>query len=131
MNARGGSQTRPSRLRMKWFTFLFALFIVLIIILADLGKLGPLVIMRIPYADKVGHFILYGILALLINLTLFRSVPRERRKRVAWISSLILALLIGLEEFSQQYFANRTFSLIDLSASYLGVIVFSWLALKM
>jgi VanZ family protein len=116
---------------MKWLTVLFALFIVIIIVLADMGKLGRLFIMQFPYADKAGHFILYGILALLINLTLFRSVPPGSRKRVAWISSLILALLIGLEEFSQQYFANRTFSLSDLSASYLGVMVFSWLAMKM
>lgn len=115
---------------MKWLTILFTLFIVLVVILADLGKLGNLFITRIPYADKAGHFILYGILALLINLTLFRSFPFERRKQVAIIGGLILALLIGLEEFSQQYFAERTFSLSDLSASYLGVIVFSWLAIK-
>lgn len=115
---------------MKWFTFLFVLFIVLIIVLADMGKLGSLFIMRLPYADKAGHFILYGILALLINLSLFRSLPLRSRKWAAVISGLTLSLLIGLEEFSQQYFANRTFSLSDLSASYLGVIVFSWLAMK-
>jgi VanZ family protein len=115
---------------MKWLTILFALFILLIIVLADLGKLSTLFFTRIPYADKAGHFILYGILALLINLTLFRSLPLHSRKPVAVVSGLILALLIGIEEFSQQYFSNRTFSLGDLSASYLGVIVFSWLAIK-
>jgi VanZ family protein len=115
---------------MKWLTILFALFILLIIVLADLGKLSTLYITHIPYADKAGHFILYGILALLINLTLFRSLPLRSRKRLALFSGLILALLIGIEEFSQQYFSNRTFSLGDLSASYLGVIVFSWLAIK-
>ena len=116
---------------MKWLTVLFVLFIILIIILADTGNLGILYhINRIPYADKAGHFILYGILALLINLTLFRSFPSLSRQRVAVISSLILALLIGLEEFSQQYFSNRTFSLGDLMASYLGLISFSWLAIQ-
>jgi len=116
---------------MKWLTVLFVLFIILIIVLADTGKLGILYnISRIPYADKVGHFILYGILILLIDLTLFRSLPLRSRKRVAVISGLILALLIGLEEFSQQYFADRTFSLMDLGAGYLGVIFFSWLAVK-
>jgi VanZ family protein len=120
---------------MKWLTIVFTLFIILIIILADMGKLSTLFIMRIPHADKAGHFILYGILALLINLTLFRSLPASlslprSRKWVAVVSGLILALLIGAEEFSQQYFADRTFSLSDLSASYLGVIVFSWLAMK-
>lgn len=116
---------------MKWLTILFALFIILIIVLADLGKLGILQIFnQIPLGDKAGHFILYGILALLINLTLFSSVPSQSRKRVAIISGLILALLIGLEEFSQRNFSNRTFSLSDLTASYLGLIFFSWLALR-
>lgn len=115
---------------MKWLTILFTLFILLAIVLADMGKLGAVFITQIPYADKFGHFILYGILALLVNLTLFRSLPLRSRKWVAVVSSLTLALLIGLEEFSQQYFANRTFSLSDLSASYLGVTIFSWLATK-
>jgi len=116
---------------MKWLTILFGLFIILIIILADTGNLGILqLVNQIPLGDKAGHFILYGILILLIDLTFFRSVPVQGRKRIAVISGLVLALLIGLEEFSQQSFPNRTFSLSDLTASYLGVIFFSWLALR-
>jgi VanZ family protein len=115
---------------MKWLTILFTLFVLLIIVLADMGKLGTLFLTRIPYADKAGHFILYGILTLLINLSLFRSLPLRTQKWLAVFSGLILAMLIGVEEFSQQYFSNRTFSLGDLSASYLGVIVFSWVAVK-
>jgi VanZ family protein len=116
---------------MKWLTILFALFIILIIILADLGKLGILqTVNRIPLGDKAGHFILYGILTLLINLTVFPSLSLQSRKRVAVISGLILALLIGLEEFSQRNFPSRTFSLGDLTASYLGVIFFSWMAIR-
>ena len=116
---------------MKWLTILFALFIILIIILADLGKLSILqAVNRIPLGDKAGHFILYGILTLLTNLTLFGSFPSHSRRRVAVISGLTLALLIGLEEFSQRNFSSRTFDLGDLTASYLGVIFFSWLALR-
>ena len=116
---------------MKWLTILFTLFIILIIILADTGNLGIFAILyHVPYADKLGHFILYGILALLINLTLFRSLPSQNRIGVAVLSGLILIVLIGIEEFSQRSLSNRTFSLEDLSASYLGVIVFSWLAIK-
>ncbi len=116
---------------MKWLTLLFTLFIILIIVLADLGKLGILsIIYRIPYADKAGHFILYGILILLIDLTLFRSLPLQSRRWIAVISGLILALLIGLEEFSQRNFSTRTFSLGDLTASYLGLLFFSWLAVR-
>lgn len=116
---------------MKWLTILFALFIILIIVLADLGKLGILeAVNRIPLGDKAGHFILYGILTLMTNLTLFGSFPSQSRRQVAVVSSLTLALLIGLEEFSQRNFSSRTFDLGDLTASYLGVIFFAWLALR-
>ena len=115
---------------MKWLTILFAFFIILIIVLADTGNLGILrAVNEIPLGDKAGHFILYGILALLINLTFFGSFPSQSRTRIAVISGLILALLIGLEEFSQRNFSSRTFSMGDLGASYLGIVFFSWIAL--
>ena len=116
---------------MKWLTILFTLFIILIIVLADMGRLGILdLVNRIPYADKAGHFILYGILILLIDLTIFRSLPLQSRKWVTVISGLTLALLIGLEEFSQRNFSNRVSSWSDLTASYLGVIFFSCVAMQ-
>lgn len=116
---------------MKWLAILFTLFIILIIILADMGKLGILgFVNQIPYGDKIGHFVLYGILTLLLDLTLLRSLPHRSPKLIVLLTGSILALVIGLEEFSQQYFANRTFSLLDLAFSYLGVIFFSWVALK-
>ena len=116
---------------MKWLTILFALFIILIIVLADVGQLGILqTVNRIPFGDKAGHFILYGILIFLVNLTLFRSIPFQSRTRIAVTSGLILALLIGLEEFSQRNFPSRTFDMGDLTASYLGLLCFSWLALR-
>ena len=121
----------PLQFLMKSLTVLFTLFIIIIIILADTGNLGGLSILyHIPFADKVGHLILYGILALLVNLTIFRAAPLQNRKWIAILSGAILALLIGLEELSQRSFSNRTFDLVDLSASYLGVIFFSWLAMK-
>ena len=114
---------------MKWLTILFTLFIILIIVLADTGNLGIFgFLYHIPYADKAGHFVLYGILALLVNLTLFRTVRNQNRIWIALISSSVLFFLIGIEEFSQRSFSNRTFDLVDLSAGYLGVIFFSWLA---
>lgn len=114
---------------MKYLTILFTLFIILIIILADLGQLGFLKILnQIPFADKIGHFILYGILTLLLDLTFTRALPHPSRKMVILRIALILSLLIGLEEYSQQFFTKRTFDLVDLTFSYLGVIFFSWVA---
>ena len=116
---------------MKWLTSVYFAFIILIVVLADTGKLGFLgVVNEFPYGDKVGHFILFGMLAFLLDLTFFQALPHADRKRVAVIIGLILALLISLEEFSQKFFPERTFSLFDLSASYMGVIFFSWVPLK-
>ncbi len=117
---------------MKWLAILFAFLLLVIIVLADMGALPPFlqVWKDLPYGDKAGHFILYGILTLLVDLALFRSHPNRSRKLLTITSGLILALLISLEEFSQRFFANRTFSLKDLTASLLGVIFFSWLALR-
>jgi polysaccharide biosynthesis protein VpsQ len=117
---------------MKWLAILFTFLILLIIVLADMGALPHFlqVWKDLPYGDKAGHFILYGILTLLVDLALFGARLNQSQKWLTVTSGLILALLIGLEEFSQRYFANRTFSLKDLAASYLGVIFFSWLALR-
>ena len=117
---------------MKRAAILFTLFILLIIVLADAGILARYVgfVYAFPFGDKAGHFILYGILTLLINLALFRSRPDQSRTRLAIRCGLTLALLIGLEEFSQQYFSHRTFDLVDLSFSYLGLVCFSWVAIK-
>jgi uncharacterized membrane protein HdeD (DUF308 family) len=74
---------------MKWLTFFFALFILLIIILADLGKLGILrVINQIPWGDKAGHFILYGILTLLLDLTFIRSFPNRSPKLIVVLEQI-------------------------------------------
>jgi VanZ family protein len=116
---------------MKWLAIFFGLFIVAIIVLADNDMLGIMgFVNQIPYGDKAGHFILYGILTFLVDLALFRSRPSISRQLVALRVALILGLLIGLEEFSQQYFPSRTFDLIDLTFSYLGVTFFSWMALR-
>ena len=124
---------------MKWLAILFGILVVAIIVLADAGTLprylGPF--HDFQNGDKVGHFILYGILTFLIDLALLRSPPHQSssslktsRKLLAVKCGLILAFAITVEEFSQQYFSNRTFDLVDLTFSYLGVIFFSWLAVK-
>jgi len=111
--------------------------IVAIIILADKGMLGFLgVINSIPYGDKVGHFILYGIMTLLLDLTFMNSRPhpsstlRTGQHLIVLRVALIFGFIVGLEEFSQKFFPNRTFDLVDLTFSYLGVTFFSWLALR-
>ena len=114
----------------KRLAILLGTAIVVFIVLADLGLLGPLGwIYAFPYGDKVGHFALFGLLSLFANLAAFEKWPRLDRTALALRVSLLLAVLIGLEESSQKLFPLRTFSLRDLAAGYLGVALFALLAL--
>ncbi len=117
---------------MKWITFLFALFILAVIVLADLGILPHFlsIVYDFPNGDKVGHFILFGLLGFLLTFTFTRSLPNRTRALVALSIGLILMLLIALEEISQMFVSTRTFDLIDLLASYVGVVLGGFIALK-
>lgn len=117
---------------MKRIAILFTIFILLVIILADLNRIPNFIkaIYDFPNGDKAGHFILFGLLSFFITLASLHSLPNHNPKLVALSIGLILALLIGLEEFSQKYFPSRTFDLIDLLASYIGVFVGGWIAAK-
>jgi VanZ family protein len=112
----------------RWAIF-FGGFIVAVIILADTHHLGLLGgIYQIPLGDKAGHFFLFGLLSLIVNLAVFEARPKQEKSRLAVGTSLILALFIGLEELSQIWISTRTSSLFDLTASYLGVAFFAWCA---
>jgi VanZ family protein len=110
---------------MKKTAALFFLFIVVIVILADTGNLPHPVnaIYRIPYGDKFGHFILFGLLNFFVTRAALSSLSSHRPIRVALSVGLTLALLIALEEWSQKLFPVRTFELLDLFASCLGAAV--------
>ena len=117
---------------MKHISILFTIFIIVIIILADNGNIPPFIrsIYDFENGDKLGHFILYGLLTFFITRTFFSALPSKSRSWVTLSVGFILSLLIGAEEWSQQFFSTRTFDLIDLSASYLGVVVGGWMAYK-
>lgn len=116
---------------MKYLAVGFTIFILVVILLADRGQLGFLYfIYDFPNGDKLGHFILYGLLNFFLTRAFLSSGQTLNRKRVALTTGLILAVLIGAEEWSQQFFSTRTFSLMDLLASYLGLIAGGWVALR-
>jgi hypothetical protein len=116
---------------MKKWAALFGTVIIAVIVLADRGQLGFLSrFYDFPHGDKVGHFSLFGLLSLLVNLAVFEAWPKRDRLPLALRASVLLAALIGLEEYSQQWFPTRHSSIWDLTASYLGVIFFAWMALR-
>ncbi|MCI5159107.1 MAG: trypsin [Candidatus Electrothrix sp. AUS1_2] len=105
------------------FGALFFGFFLYIIYAADQGTL-PFFIRRLymfPGGDKVGHFILLGIASFFANQVLY---PRHFLVfgKVFFVGSLIVLVAITAEEISQMFIVSRTFDLIDLSCSYLGVI---------
>jgi VanZ family protein len=120
---------------MKRWAIFFGLFIVLVIVLADTGHLGGVgKIYDFPGGDKVGHFVLFGLLSFVINLSVFEARPLAPLADKGWlalISSLILAVFVGLEEYSQRFFPVRSSDIFDFLASCAGIAFFAWLTVKL
>ncbi len=117
-------------MRVKWWALLFGIAILGIVILADIGQLGRLgFLYGFRYGDKAGHFLLFGILNLLVNLAAFEQWPRVRRLTLALRVDAIQMALMAIEELSQMLFPQRTFSMLDVLAGYLGVAAFTGVAL--
>ena len=79
-------------------------------------------IKSLPHGDKLGHFGLFGGLALLLNHSL-----SYRKLRLGWWAPQRGALLVMsfaiAEEFSQRYLPSRSFDLYDVLADVCGVTV--------
>ena len=110
---------------------LMALFIVAVILLADTASLGILRrISSFPYGDKVGHFVLYGLLSLLLSLAILRLMPQQPAKRLVVLTSFALGLMIAAEELSQVWLPSRSADWLDLVASFAGVAFSSAIVLR-
>ncbi|VXD25784.1 conserved membrane hypothetical protein [Planktothrix serta PCC 8927] len=100
--------------------------LLLIVITADLGNLPYYWLEKLPFYDVYGHFILYGIASVLSHQAL------GRQKLVIYniflpLGPFLFALVTIAEEMMQTLFPSRTFSLLDLSASLIGIIVFYYI----
>ena len=106
-----------------------ALVVLATLVAADLGQLTPFRrALGFPYADKVGHLLLFGILSLFVHLTAYDFLPLTPTRSVTIRCTLILTGIAALEEFSQIFLASRTASLSDLIASSAGIGAFGILA---
>lgn len=112
----------------KIAAILFFLFLLLVIVAADAGRMPPLLraMHDFPQGDHVGHFVLFGILAFLSARAFPRAV-RIGRLPVPLISVALLLFAIG-EECSQRLFSTRTWDLVDMACSIVGIVAGSWLA---
>lgn len=119
-------------MNVKWLAIGFAIFVVLVILFADLGYLqGALAALHeFPFGDKIGHFLLIGILCFLIISSLIQAYPSWNPKWIAFAAIFALAVVFTLEEASQGPIRGRHASLGDLSANYAGILYFGILALR-
>jgi len=120
---------------IKWITGLFILVLILIVITANLGlgyEYFPFMY-TIPGLDKVGHFFLMGVLSILVNL-LFKAEKTRLVSQDFLIGSLVVVLVVTLEELSQLFLIHRAFSWLDLAFDlggiFLGGRLASWLVRK-
>ncbi len=114
---------------MKLVIVIFVGLLAGIVISADHGALPDFVqvLYSFPGGDKAGHFLLMGTLSALINFGLWtRSVPLSFRGFI--LGNILVMIAVTLEEISQLWFRTRTFSLLDLSFDYAGILCGAYLA---
>jgi VanZ family protein len=114
---------------IKWLALAFFGLICVIVVIANAG-LGNRyfgLLFALPYGDKIGHFFLMGTLSLLVNLALEARTIRFGRFNPL-LGTLIVLLLVTIEEFSQIWVPTRTFSLLDLTFDYAGIWIFGRMA---
>lgn len=111
--------------RIKILAALYILVLAGIVVLADVKETQYLFrpVRRLPYGDKIGHFLLMGMFSLVVNLIL-----KARSVRVWKLSyllgSLIVLAIVTIEEFSQIFIRGRSFDVADLAADWAGIIIF-------
>ena len=116
---------------MKVLAALYILIIGVIIYGANTGRLGPVaeMIRKVPYGDAVMHAILMGLLAVAANhLLRFRII--QVGKWPLLLGSVLVVLFVIVEEATQLFIANRTFSWIDLGADFFGIWLFGHLGTR-
>lgn len=131
-------------LNLKRLTGVYALILVSIFLLSDFNLLPqPHALVRayvprtpileyfphrIPYDDKIAHFLMIGALALCVNLTLAAASFSIGKFRILKGSAIVL-IFMTLEELSQAFFPSRQCSWGDLLANYAGVLCFGQMAM--
>jgi len=77
----------------------------------------------ITFADKIAHFIEYGVFVILL-LRAFSHPPISSRVIVLYAFAVIVSIVFaGLDEYHQKFVPGRTADLYDLAADSLGIFV--------
>ena len=111
-------------MKIKIITLFYILLLAVTIAAADEGKLFRVysLVGKIPEGDKIGHFVLMGLLAWLLNASLGWRKSAVGGRKVLLGSAFVFAFAT-IEECSQRFFPARTFELLDLAGDYTGIAV--------
>lgn len=114
---------------MKFIAALFFTFLCVVLFMANTGQQTIVMDIKnaLPYGDKIGHICMYGSLTLFTNYAFkFRYFGKSKMNQYG---AVLVLLFSTTEEFSQIFFATRTFSLSDMAANLTGVTVFTLLSI--
>ncbi|WP_211183440.1 VanZ family protein [Thalassotalea sp. Y01] len=114
---------------MRLIAALMLVFICSLLFMANTGQDNLFFEFKrgIPFGDKVGHFMLFGSLAMFANFAFrFRHLAKTS---VLQYGALLVLSLSTIEEFSQIFISTRTFSFYDLAANFLGISLFTILSI--
>ena len=100
----------------------FACFFIGLIIIADLGEGSRwwAFVEEIPFGDKLGHIGITGTLSLLFNHA-FPTRKLGRLTRFFTLSTLVLLVLLSIEEVAQAFIPSRTCDFFDWLADVVGL----------
>ncbi|MEM8524019.1 MAG: VanZ family protein [Bacteroidota bacterium] len=107
--------------KIRLLAFAFFAFILFTFTAATLGWSSAL-LGKIPYGDKIMHFLLIGGFAFFMNLVL-KNRKVSLGSWVVLLGSTAVFTLMTIEEFSQLFVATRNFELLDLACNYAGIFV--------
>jgi len=119
-------------MKSRFVTVLYLALLAGIVLLADSQQSQGLFdgVRRIPGGDKLGHFLLMGLLSFLLNVSLDCRTLRVFARPLL-LGGLVACVAVTLEEFSQIFVRYRTFDLVDLVFDYGGIWAFGRLALSL
>ena len=118
---------KSARMKILLIVYVFVLAVIIFIASQKGTRYVLDFVGNIPYGDKIGHFVLMGGFSLLLNLAL-QAKTFGVGKFNYLLGSLIVVVVVTLEEISQIFVSGRTFDWGDLVFDYLGIFVFGELA---
>ena len=113
---------------IKPLTIVWATFIAWVIYMANTGQDMIFFewVKAMPFGDKLGHFLLFGILTICLNMA--TSFKRIRNGRLIYVGTVLISAFVLLEELSQYFIRFRTLDITDLTADAIGILIFTLLS---